>query len=417
MGLKVLMIGPYPLEPGMVHGGVESVTSALVPALAAQDDIDNVTMLCFHHGEASTDYRRVGPKFEVYYVRSLNRLRLITGYFLYVRKARKLVAALKPDIVHGQGLDMGDVAEKCSPNSVVTVHGLPHVEIRRSARIKFRDKLRLKPIEALVRRVLRRAKVVISISKYDTQELGRLIHGTPVSIANPTGLEFFALAPSAPSEPRLLFAGVLSPRKNVVGLLNAFAQVRQAVPEARLIMVGPVGPQRSDHDYAQTVQDRVTSLALGDSVDIVGFVDDDRLRHEIATARAVVLFSREETAPTIIAQAMAAGKPVVATRVGGVPEMVNDGESGFLVESEDETALAERMLTLLNDQDLCLRMGARGHELALCRFTPEAVAGQTVQAYRTGLAGLAFPETFHTVPRRRKQSHSVETSDRISEPG
>jgi glycosyltransferase involved in cell wall biosynthesis len=390
MGLKVLMIGPYPLEPGMVVGGVESATSVLVPALAARDDIDNVTVLCFHHGEASTDYRRVGPKFEVYYVRSLNRLRLITGYFLYVRKARKLVAALKPDIVHGQGLDFGDVADKCSPNSVVTVHGLPHVEIRRSARTKFRDKLRLRPIEALVRRVLRRAKVVISISQYDTQELGRMIHGTPVSIANATGLEFFALAPSAPSEPRLLFAGVLSPRKNVEGLLNAFAQVRQAVPEARLIMVGP----HPDPDYAQTVQDRVTSLALGDSVDIVGFVDNDRLRHEIATARAVVLFSREETAPTIIAQAMAAGKPVVASRVGGVPEMVNDGESGFMVESEDETALAERMLTLLNDQDLCLRMGARGHELALCRFDPDAVARQTVEAYRIALNSQQLDHSF-----------------------
>ena len=104
MGLKVLMIGPYPLEPGIVHGGLESATSALVPALAAQDDIDNVAVLCFHDGEASTDYRRAGPKVEVYYVRGQDRLRSITGSFLDVRKARKLVAELKPDIVHGQGL-------------------------------------------------------------------------------------------------------------------------------------------------------------------------------------------------------------------------------------------------------------------------------------------------------------------------
>ena len=390
MGLKVLMIGAYPREPGMVHGGIESATSVLVPALATRDDIDNVAVLCFHHGEASTDYRRAGPKVEVHYVRGQDRLCVITGWFLDVRKARKLVAALKPDIVHGQGFDRGDTALKCSPNAVVTVHGLPHAEMRLSARMKFRDKLRLKLVEAVVRRVLRRAKVVISISKYDTQELGRLIQGTPVSIANPTDLEFFALAPSRPSEPRLLFAGVLTPRKNVVGLLNAFAQVRQAAPEARLIMVGP----HPDPDYAQTVQDRVTSLALGDSVDIVGFVDNDRLRHEIATARAVVLFSREETAPTIIAQAMAAGKPVVASRVGGVPEMVNDGESGFVVESEDETALAERMVTLLNDQDLCVRMGARGHELALARFNPEAVARQTVEAYRIALSSQQLDRSF-----------------------
>jgi glycosyltransferase involved in cell wall biosynthesis len=390
VGLKVLMIGPYPLEPGIIHGGPESATSTLVPALAAQDDIDTVAVLCFHGGEASTDYRRAGPKAEVHYVRGQDRLRLITGWFLDVRKARKLVAALKPDIVHGQGLDRGDIAEKCSPNSVVTVHGLPHAEMRLSARMKFRDKLRVKLAEAVVRRVLRRAKVAISISKYDTQELGRLIKGTPVSIANPTGLEFFALAPSRPTEPRLLFAGMLTPLKNVLGLLNAFAQVRQAVPEARLILAGP----HPDPDYAQTVQDRVTSLALGDSVDVVGLLDNDRLRHEIATARAVVLFSRQENAPTIIAQAMAAGKPVVAARVGGVPEMVNDGESGFVVESADETALAERMLTLLNDQDLCLRMGARGHELALCRFNPEAVARQTVQAYRTALNSQQLNHAF-----------------------
>jgi glycosyltransferase involved in cell wall biosynthesis len=381
VGLKVLVIGAYPLEPGKVHGGVESATSVLVAALAAQDDIDNVAVLCFHRGEASTDYRRAAPKVEVHYVRGQDRLGLITGWFLDVRKARKLVAALKPDIVHGQAFDRGDIAVKCSPNSVVTVHGLPRAEMKLSARMDFGDKLRVKVVDAVVRRVLRRAKVVISISKYDMQELGHLIRGTPVSIANPTGLEFFAAAPPRPSETRVLFAGVLTPRKNVVGLLNAFAQIRQAVPEARLIIAGP----HPDPDYAQTVRDRVTSLALGDSVDIVGLLDNDRLRHEIAAARAVVLFSRQETAPTIIAQAMAAGKPVVAARVGGVAEMVNDGESGFVVESEDETALAERMLTLLNDQDLCLRMGARGRELALCRFNPEAVARQTVEAYRSAL--------------------------------
>lgn len=381
MGLNVLMIGAYPLEPGIVRGGIESAASVLVPALAARDDIDHVTVLRFHHGEAPTDHRRLGPKAEVHYVRGQDRLGLLTGWFLDVRKARKLHAALKPDIVHGQAFDGADIAVKCSPNSVVTVHGLPHVEIRLSARAKFRDKLRVIPVDALVRRVLRRAKVVISISKYDTQELGRLIQGTTVSIANPTGAEFFALAPPRPSEPRLLFAGVLSSLKNPVGLLNAFAQVRQAVPEARLILAGA----HPDPDYAQTVSDRVASLGLGDSVDIVGLLDSDRLRHEIAIARAVVLFSRQENSPTIIAQAMAAGKPVVATRVGSVPEMVNDGESGFVVESDDETAMAERMLTLLEDQELCLRMGARGHELALARFDPEEVARQTVHAYRIAL--------------------------------
>jgi glycosyltransferase involved in cell wall biosynthesis len=233
----------------------------------------------------------------------------------------------------------------------------------------------------MARRVLRRARVVISISKYDHGELGEMIRGTSMSIANPTGAEFFSLAPSGPTEPRLLFAGVLTPRKNALGLLHAFARAQRVMPTARLVMVGP----QPNLDLAQRFRDAVTALGVDRNVEIVGIVDNDRLQREIAAARAVVLFSREETAPTIIAQAMAAGKPVVATRVGGVPEMVTDGETGYLVDSEDEDALTERLLTLLRDQELCLRLGQRGHALARRRYDPSAVALQTVEAYRTAL--------------------------------
>ncbi|MCW2687441.1 MAG: hypothetical protein JWR37_2331 [Mycobacterium sp.] len=382
MGVKVLMIGPYPLEPGVVHGGIESVTSTLVPALAERDDIDRVTVLRFHHGDASTDYRREGPKVEVYYLRGQKRLITTTRSFLNVRRARKLVAELKPDVVHGHEIGAnGDIAVRCSRNCVVTVHGMIATEMRLSANPSYREKLRIRLTDRLTRQVLHRAKVVISISKYDAEEFAGLIRGTRVSIANPTAAEFFALAPSEATEPRLLFAGVLRPLKNPVGLVNAFAKVCRAVPGARLVMVGP----QPDPDYAQTVRGEVASLGLTESVDIIDLVDNERLRREIAAARAVVLFSQQENAPTVIAQAMAAGKPVVATRVGGVPEMVHDGETGFLVESGDEGTLADRLVMLLNDQGLCLRMGWRGHEVAQSRFRPEAIARLTVEAYRTAL--------------------------------
>jgi glycosyltransferase involved in cell wall biosynthesis len=380
--MKVLMIGAYPLEPGLVHGGIESVTSTLVPALAERDDIDSVTVLRFHDGNASTDYRREGPKVDVHYMRGQRGLRTVTGSFLDVRKARELVAELKPDVVHGQEIGLyGDIVTKLSRNCVVTTHGLPHVEMRKAAQRSLREKLRAKPMEKLMRRVLRRAKVVISISSYDARELDGMVEGTWVSIANPTAAEFFSLAPSGPTERRVLFAGVLTPRKNPEGLIDAFAKLHKSDPVARLVMVGP----QPDPDYAETIRARITRLGLDDNVDIVGLVDNQRLREEIAASRMVVLFSREETAPTIIAQAMAAGKPVVASDVGGVAEMVGDGETGFVVAPGDVAALALRMLTLLDDQELSQRMGKRGHEIALKRFAPEAVARATADAYRAAL--------------------------------
>jgi glycosyltransferase involved in cell wall biosynthesis len=350
--------------------------------LAEREDIDSVTVLRFHDGEAPTEYRREAPKVEIHYVRGQCRWRLLTGSFLDSRKARKLIADLNPDVVHGQEIGLNsDIAARCSSNCVVTVHGIRYVEHDLYTELSLRNTLQAKLIHNVARRVLRRAKVVISISKYDAEELSGLTRGTRVSIANPTATEFFALAPSAPTVPRLLFAGALIPLKNPLGLVNAFAQARKAVPDARLVLIGP----QPDDAYVKLIRDRVTSLGLSDSVDIVGFVDTERMLHEIAIARAVVLFSRQENAPTIIAQAMAAGKPVVASRVGGVPEMVNDGETGFLVESEDEARLAERLVKVLNDERLCAQMGRRANEIALARYTPEAVAEMTVQAYRTAL--------------------------------
>ena len=376
--MKVMMIGAYPLEPDVVNGGIESVTSTLVPALAENDDIERITVVRYHYGDATTDYRRIGPKAEVYYLRGQSRFRMLTRSFLDVRKARKLAAHLKPDVVHGQEIGcFGDVATRCGHRSIVTIHGLPHVESRMSAH-SLRERLRSGSMERMIRRVLRRAAVVISISEYDAGQVGRMIRGKQRSIANPTDVEFFALAPSPPTEPRLLFAGVMTPRKNVLGLVNAFAIAHRRVPEARLVIAGP----QPDPCYADSVRDRVCALGLRNCVDFVGLVDNCRLRNEIAAARAVVLFSHEETAPTLIAQAMAAGKPVIASRVGGVPEMVGHGETGLLVDAGDEGALAARMSALLSNQDWCQQMGRRGHEVALDRFATDVVARRTIAAYR-----------------------------------
>ncbi|SCX07146.1 glycosyltransferase family 4 protein [Mycolicibacterium fluoranthenivorans] len=385
MGMRILMIGAYPLEPGVVRGGIESATSTLVPALAARDDVDAVTVLRFHQGDALTSYRREGPKVEVHYLPGQRRLRTVSGSFRDLRRARKLVAQVKPDVVHGQEIGLyGDIAQRCSRQSVVTVHGVTFTDVKSDALDdgSLRGRLRDRLIRRVERRVLRLAKVVVSISAWDSQVLDLPIRGTRVSIPNAAGAEFFALAPSQPTPPTLLFAGVFTSRKNPVGLVNAFARVHMSVPAARLSLVGP----QPDLNYLALVRDRLRTLGLQGSVDISGLVDNDRMLAEIANARAVVLFSRQETAPTILAQAMAAGKPVVATRVGGVPEMVQDGETGFLVDSDDEATLADRMVKLLVDQELALDMGRRAHEVALERFTATAVAELTVQAYRKALA-------------------------------
>ncbi|MFI6865274.1 glycosyltransferase family 4 protein [Nocardia sp. NPDC050406] len=377
--MHVVMIATYPLEPDRVVGGIESVTSTLVPALAAQDEIDKLTVLCFHTGEAPVATRREGAKVEIRYLRGQRRLGVATGSYLDVRRARAIIAELRPDVVHAHEIGLrGDIATQVSRKAVVTVHGLVHLETKLRARASLKERVRYHLVAAMVRRVLRRAEVVISISDYDARALAGMVRGRHVSIPNPTAPEFFALAPSRPTEQRLLFAGVLTPRKNPEGLLTAFSLVVQQVPKARLVVVGP----QPDAEYARTIRERATALGLDEQVEFLGMVDNARLREELALARAVVLFSHEETAPTILAQAMAAGKPVVSSRVGGIAEMVADGETGYLVEPDDIDAFAARMVTVLDNQALATELGGNGHVRALRTFEPTAVARRTVETYR-----------------------------------
>jgi glycosyltransferase involved in cell wall biosynthesis len=377
--MRILMIGAYPLVPGVVNGGVEAATSALVHALADRDDVESVTVLRFHHGDAPVAHRREHEKVEVFYLSGQRRLRTLTRSFFDVRRARRLIAQLNPDVVHGQEIAWnGEVAVRCRRDCVVTVHGMVHVEARIAANTTLRSRVRVRMIESMVRRILRRAKVVVSISQYDADELGNHVKGRRVSIANPVDPQFFTPQESLSTPPRLLFAGVVRPLKNLIGLIDAFAKAHAELPDSRLSIFGP----QPDADYAQRVRDHVVNLGLSGAVDVAGPIDTAQLRRELADSRAVVLFSHQEVAPTIIAQAMAAGKPVLASRVGGIAEMVRDGENGFLVDSTDESRLADRMVELLGDQDLCFQMGRRGHELALSTYASDVIAGQTVEAYR-----------------------------------
>jgi glycosyltransferase involved in cell wall biosynthesis len=125
-------------------------------------------------------------------------------------------------------------------------------------------------------------------------------------------------------------------------------------------------------------------------VTFAGCVDRAKIATMLQIASMLVLPSAQENAPMAIAEAMAAGTPVLATSVGGVPEMVRNGDTGFLYQPGDIAALVEHAGRLLRDPVLRTEFGRRAYRLARERYAPSAVASATVNVYR-GLLNL-WPE-------------------------
>lgn len=189
-------------------------------------------------------------------------------------------------------------------------------------------------------------------------------------IPTPVVLERFSLSTGASIERIrnqygkkriVLFVGRLTKVKNIPFLLEAFLRVKEAYPRAALVIVGD-GPER---DSIEALRDQ---LALREHVFLPGRAEYTSMLDYYSAADFVALSSFSEGLPKVLVEAAAARKALVATNVGGVSELIKEGENGFLVPLGDAAYFAEKMLALLRDEPLRRRMGARSEEIVRERF-------------------------------------------------
>ncbi len=178
-----------------------------------------------------------------------------------------------------------------------------------------------------------------------------------------------------PVNPQLITVGRLTPVKNQVMLLRV---MRRLADNVRLFIVGE-GVER------QRLEAAISELRLEDRVILAGEVIDTGVH--LAASTVFVLSSDFEGLPVSILEAMSAALPVVATAVGGVPEAVVDGETGFVVPRRDEVAFAARVQELLEHPDRALAMGSAGKRRYTAQYTPERFLTDMRRVYLGILGG------------------------------
>lgn len=238
--------------------------------------------------------------------------------------------------------------------------------------------LRIRILAAIERWVLGRAAVVIAQGTYQKRVLeGWGVEHSRVQIV----YNGIASIPQATMRARerltILSAGRLVELKRFDVLIEAVGLLRERLPGVRLVIYGD-GPSRND------LAKRIREAALGDSVRLCPPLPRAELLDEMGTFSAFALASSHETFSNLIIEAMATGTPVVATAVGGTPEIIIDGENGRIVPPGDAAALAAALERVLGDPAYAQGL-ARNARKVLSRFSQEAVMEGTLRALRQAL--------------------------------
>ena len=357
--MRVIHVAPMTFGSGGLFGGGERYPLELARALAEDVDCELITF-----GDAAADRREGRLR-----IRVLRPLGHVGGH-----PARPIVPSLpraigRADIVHAHQMRSPAsilaalTARVRGHHAIVTDHGLQGSEWG-----------------GVLPRLYDR---FLTVSRYSAAEIR--------SPAARTRIIYGGVVPAryAPEHDArrdgLLFVGRLTPHKGIDVLIRALP------PDTSLTIVGSEGhdrdlPERAYPDYLR-------SLASGRRVRFAGAVDDVELASEYSRAVALVLPSVERTCygrtiavsellGLVALEAMASGTPVIASRVGGLPEVVEDGQTGFLVAPGDVVTLRRRIETLLDDRALASRMGARARDRVLARWTWARCAQRCLEAYR-----------------------------------
>jgi glycosyltransferase involved in cell wall biosynthesis len=290
---------------------------------------------------------------------------------------RSFLRSLEPDIVHFQGTTF--LAAGCERSNVLTIHGIAEKDAvwdRRRGLGRWMKRLVLKLTEEYGRR---RVPHVIVISDSVTTVLPRAGPKT-WRIDNPIADSFFEVVRDA-DPGRIFCCSKIRPLKNILGMIAAFARVARRAPHCTLRIAGTAEPEYLSACVRQAEKEGVRS-----KVHFLGSLSVAGVQRELSKADCFAMVSFQESAPLSVAEAMAAGVPVVAAGVGGLPEMVAHGATGFIVDSRNPREIGDAIERILSDPTLAREMGRRARELARGRYMASVVAGKTVEAYREIIA-------------------------------
>jgi glycosyltransferase involved in cell wall biosynthesis len=345
--------------------------AALLEGLTGMPDVEVHVISCLQRRIASPENIAHNIWYHGLYVSKLGWLK--TGYQGCIRRARTCLREIKPDIVHGQGTERDcslSAAFSGYPN-IITIHGNMRLVAQVNNARPFGYMWLTARLEAFT---IPRTDGVVCLSQYTRDNVAGLAKRTWL-LPNAVHSTYFDVIRRPASVPEILCIGDITKRKNQIALILALDQLAKT----EKFIVRFFGNARTEPEFVKPFMQLVKERSW---CRYEGFADRSTLQKAQSTATLLVLPSLEENCPMSVLEAMAAGVPTVAARVGGVPDLVEDGVNGLLCEPLDGATMCHGVARYLKEPPLAKAIATEAKRRALKLIHPKAIAQRHVEIYR-----------------------------------
>ncbi len=304
----------------------------------------------------------------------ISRLDNLIHYKITKFHFHRLLRKLNPDIVYGIGTDheYSYIAQTSGYPYVIKVGGV----INRIVTTRNYPRFHIFHVLAkLEKQVVHRARDIITPTGYVRSIFEKDTDAEFHIVPNSVEESFFEKETT--EEFDLMYAGKIYELKRFKNLVQAVLILRQKGTPASVLVAGSV----HDQAYFKDIQRFIAKHRLEQSFHFLGVLSRDAYAEALSKIKMLVVPSAQETAPMVISEAMSMGKPVVGTEVGGIPDMIDNGNTGFLVESDNIEQLAEAMQQLLTDAPLREKMSRNAKTIARECYHPIFVANKNMAIF------------------------------------
>jgi glycosyltransferase involved in cell wall biosynthesis len=361
--MTIIQIGSYPLSPDCIHGGVEASVYGLVQELAKEHVVDVF------------DMPRIGEKDRVERYGNLTIHRYANpgthnkDAVLRLNEMVRDIVALGPEVchVHGTGAFSKEIYFALQQHGIkmmLTVHGILREEKKQALMrkpslkalyqyiVQSRDEREL--LEAAPRIIVDTAYVEDKLKAYGLKRVPEM-HVIPQGID-----EVYYVIQCNPKSNVILCVGAISPRKGHLYTVEMFNRLRARGVDAKLRIIGSL----ADKTYYEQLKQKVAESKYKNDILLEANLPREELLKAYAEAKLFVLHSREESQGIVFAEAMATGVPVVATKIGGIPYVVEDGKSGWLCPYGNVETMTDMVVQLMTDDALWKQYSRVAREIA-----------------------------------------------------